>query len=326
MGRGGGRGGAKHSKNNCAGSVFTNYERAKDKGSEGYGTVKTRLGGDSIKDWDCCSLSLQPCKDPVVTPEGILYEREAIYSYILKEKKRIADETKKWEAQQSAKPLEERAKRKAETDAQVKAFEDTECGILPAKKAKGDTMTKESVVFDTLKDSKVAGVRAHGSALGHKSLLEGERLAERAKDSCFWIADLTPEAKVQELVKPEQRVMCPISHKPLRLKDLVSVKFTPLDAGRDVTLNNVGANQRFVCPISSKTLSNAVAAAVLKPTGKCIALDVYETVIKKDMRDPFTGVPLKTSDVIILQRGGTGFAASGVNLQAEKYNACMRAF
>eukprot|EP00961_Rhodomonas_salina_P195694 2642028-Rhodomonas_salina.5 len=76
MGRGGGRGGAKHSKNNCAGatssihvqrlyrgaeglrcvlevpscgSVFTNYERAKDKGSEGYGTVKTRLGGDSIK-------------------------------------------------------------------------------------------------------------------------------------------------------------------------------------------------------------------------------------------------------------------------------------
>lgn len=38
------RGGAKHSKNNCAGSVFTAAERNKDKGSEGYGTVRQRLG------------------------------------------------------------------------------------------------------------------------------------------------------------------------------------------------------------------------------------------------------------------------------------------
>mmetsp|Transcript_29574 Transcript_29574/g.59724 ORF Transcript_29574/g.59724 Transcript_29574/m.59724 type:complete len:327 (+) Transcript_29574:72-1052(+) len=326
MGRGGGRGGAKHSKNNCAGSVFTSYERNKDKSSEGYGTVKTRLGGDSIKDWDCCSLSLQPCKDPVVTPEGVLYEREAIYSYILKEKKRIAEETKKWEGQLAMKPAEERAKRKAEADAKVKAFEESECGILPPKKSKTEPGTKEAVVFDTLHDKKVAGVRAHGSALGHKSLLEGERLAERANDSCFWIPDLTPEAKAQELSKPDQRVMCPISHKPLRLKDLVSVKFAPLDPSKDVTLNNVGANQRYVCPISSKTLSNSVAAAVLKPSGRCIALEVWENVIKKDLRDPFTGAALKLTDVIPLQRGGTGFAASGVALQAEKYNPTMRAF
>jgi hypothetical protein len=96
-----------------------------------YGTVRQRLGGDAIKDYDCCSLTLQPCVDPVVTPreliyifkspyfrlklllhklfilsscvnavmnsclatsttEGVLYEREAIYEHILKEKQRIS--------------------------------------------------------------------------------------------------------------------------------------------------------------------------------------------------------------------------------------------
>ncbi len=39
-----------------------------DKTSEMYGTVRQRLGGDAIKDFDCCSLTLQPCVDPVVTP------------------------------------------------------------------------------------------------------------------------------------------------------------------------------------------------------------------------------------------------------------------
>ncbi len=38
---------------------------------------------------------------------------------------------------------------------QVKAFEEAECGILPAKRSKTEPGTKESVVFDTLKDKKV---------------------------------------------------------------------------------------------------------------------------------------------------------------------------
>jgi hypothetical protein len=115
MGRGGGRGGAKHSKNSCAGTIFTNHERTKvslivnpeinsyaraafamcdviflfvgclvdllircclcqDKTSQMYGTVRQRLGGDAIKDFDCCSLTLQPCVDPVVTPREYVCE------------------------------------------------------------------------------------------------------------------------------------------------------------------------------------------------------------------------------------------------------------
>lgn len=35
--------------------------------ASGYGTQSVRLGKDAIKDFDCCCLSLQPCRDPVVT-------------------------------------------------------------------------------------------------------------------------------------------------------------------------------------------------------------------------------------------------------------------
>ena len=35
-------------------------------------------------------MSLQICKDPVVTPEGIIYEREAILNYMVEQKAKIA--------------------------------------------------------------------------------------------------------------------------------------------------------------------------------------------------------------------------------------------
>mmetsp|Transcript_13294 Transcript_13294/g.32287 ORF Transcript_13294/g.32287 Transcript_13294/m.32287 type:complete len:335 (-) Transcript_13294:166-1170(-) len=333
MGRGGGRGGAKHSKNNCAGATYTNYERNVDKkqdianGKGSYGLVNQRLGGDSVKDWDCCSLCLKPCDDPVVTTHGILFEREVIYEYILKEKKRIAAGLKAYDKDQAQSKGDERAKRKADHDEQVRQFEATECGILPAKKAKTekDMLSKEEQ-FDTLKEKKLEkGVmRAAGSALGHRSMLEGEGFNNRAKDSCFWIADLTPDAVITPVVKPDEKVYCPISKKHLKIKDLISVKFTPLEKSADKVGKMSNHNERWMCPISKKTLGNSVAAAILRKSGDVISKDVFDTVIKKDMRDPFTGELLTAKDIIFLQRGSTGFSAGGVNLVATSFTPALR--
>ncbi|KAL7674035.1 hypothetical protein ACOME3_000318 [Neoechinorhynchus agilis] len=60
----------RHSKNATANAVYTFYERSRDTKAGKYGTQKTRLGKDSIQPFDCCSLSLQPCKQPVITPDG----------------------------------------------------------------------------------------------------------------------------------------------------------------------------------------------------------------------------------------------------------------
>jgi len=304
-----------------------------DKTSQMYGTVRQRLGGDAIKDFDCCSLTLQPCVDPVVTPQGVLYEREAIYEHILKEKQRIAKELKKYAAQQAARATETKTKRKHEAAETARSFEDAECGILPVSKAPkgaGAETARDVERFDTMKGKAVAGVRAAGSALGHKSLLEGEDLNARAKDSCFWIPDVTPEWRDKDLAKPEDRVLCPFSGQPLRVKDLLTAVFTPLDTSRDVTVNNTSANERFMCPISRKTLSNAVACAVIRSgsVGHVVCMEAVEQVVKPDMADPFgkAGAKLAPKDIIPLQRGGTGFAGSGVRLEATKYNPAMLSY
>uniref|UniRef100_A0A8D0Q3F7 Nitric oxide synthase-interacting protein n=1 Tax=Sus scrofa TaxID=9823 RepID=A0A8D0Q3F7_PIG len=85
----------RHGKNCTAGAVYTYHEKKKDTAASGYGTQNIRLSRDAVKDFDCCCLSLQPCHDPVVTPDGYLYEREAILEYILHQKKEIARQMKR---------------------------------------------------------------------------------------------------------------------------------------------------------------------------------------------------------------------------------------
>lgn len=52
----------RHGKNATASSVYSYSERRKDAKQSGYGTLNERLGADSMKPFDCCSLTLQPCR------------------------------------------------------------------------------------------------------------------------------------------------------------------------------------------------------------------------------------------------------------------------
>lgn len=45
-------------------------------------------------------------------------------------------------------------------------------------------------------------------------------------------------------------------------------------------------------------------------------MDCVERIIKKEMVDPTNGKKLEESDIIVLQRGGTGFASTN-ELKAE---------
>jgi hypothetical protein len=54
---------SRHSKNNCSAPVFTYSERQKLKNE--YGTLARRVGKDSQKEVDSCSLCLHPVRDPL---------------------------------------------------------------------------------------------------------------------------------------------------------------------------------------------------------------------------------------------------------------------
>ena len=56
-----------------------------------------------------------------------------------------------------------------------------------------------------------------------------------------------------------------MSGKPLKLKDLIDVKFTEVNDPDDKQ-NIIVKKVRYMCPITHDILSNSVPAAVLKPT------------------------------------------------------------
>lgn len=301
----------RHGKNCTAGAVYTYHEKKKDTASSGYGTQSVRLGKDAIKDFDCCCLSLQPCRDPVVTEDGYLYEKEAILQFILHQKTEIAKKMKAYEKQKQALKSEGQLESKSEERERAEKFRQRENNIVSkpinpftSDKSKGDESQK-------------------GSTSSSSSDNSGESSSSSALPS-FWIPSLTPEAKPTLLKKPSKTVFCPMSGHPLKMSDLISVRFTPLDPSLDrVAL--LTRQDRYVCAVTKDTLGNSVPCAVLRPSGAVVTMECVEKLIRKDMIDPMTGDKLKEKDIIPLQRGGTGFAGSGVDLKAKEARPVMQA-
>jgi nitric oxide synthase-interacting protein len=123
----------RHAKNCTAGAVYTYHEKKKDAQASGYGTNSQRVGKDSVKDFDCCSLTLQPCREPLVSwvifvcfkpffriilspgimrcrPEGHIFDKEAIYQYIITKKNEISRKLKEYERQKKNKKVKFKTK------------------------------------------------------------------------------------------------------------------------------------------------------------------------------------------------------------------------
>ncbi|XP_033095493.1 nitric oxide synthase-interacting protein-like, partial [Anneissia japonica] len=98
----------------------------------------------------------------------------------------------------------------------------------------------------------------------------------------------------------DKTIYCPISKKPIKMKDLITVKFTLADEKDSQPL--VAKKVRYKCAVTHDILSNSVPCVVLRPSGKVVTQECYEKLIKKDMIDPETGVKLAESDIIPLKR------------------------
>uniref|UniRef100_A0A3P9MH11 Nitric oxide synthase-interacting protein n=1 Tax=Oryzias latipes TaxID=8090 RepID=A0A3P9MH11_ORYLA len=283
----------RHGKNCTAGAVYTYHEKRKDTAASGYGTQSIRLGKDAIKDFDCCCLSLQPCKDPVVT-----YVRLCPPPALRHSQQQPAYEKQK-QAQKSSNQLESQS----EEIQKVEKFKSSESSIV--SKPINPFMSGQS------KDGEAEEPSA-AAASSSQTL------------PSFWIPSLTPEAKPTQLKKPSKAVLCPMSGRPIKMNELIPVRFTPLDPGLDrVALLN--RQDRYVCAVTRDALGNSVPCAVLRPSGAVVTQECVERLIRKDMLDPVSGDKLSDRDIIPLQRGGTGFAGSGVDLRAKEARPVMQA-
>ncbi|EDO40060.1 predicted protein [Nematostella vectensis] len=305
----------RHAKNATANPVYSRHEKNKDTKTSGYGSQKVRLGKDSVKDFDCCSLTLQPCREPVITPDGFLYDKEAILECILHQKTEMARKMKEYEKQKKKLLAEESEKISEKEKSKLASFLEMERRIT-TKPSKAFTATKTTAESSTatvsLDDAKPS--TSQGSIIDYKNL------------PSFWVPSLTPEAKPTLVTKPDNKTYCPMSKKPIKIKDLIPVKFTRAnDSEQDASKALVAKEVRYKCAVTGDTLGNSVPCAVLRNTGHVVTLDCVEKIIKKDMFCPFTSVKLKEKDIIPMQRGGTGFAATGTKLEAKKDRPVMQA-
>lgn len=139
----------------------------------------------------------------------------------------------------------------------------------------------------------------------------------------FWIPSLTPAASTSRVEKPDSKVYCPMSGKPIKLKDLITVKFT-LAPVEEKEKSLIARRERFICPVTHDVLGNSVPCAVLRPSGDVVTMTCVEKFIKKDWICPITGNKLKEKDIIQLKRGGTGYSAVGEKeLEGKVYGPTM---
>ena len=287
----------RHARNCTAGAVYTYHEKKKDAASSGYGTNTQRVGKDSVKDFDCCCLTLQPCRNPVITKDGYLFDKEAILEYVLTKKKEYARKLKEYEKQKQQEQEQSNEKTANEELQKLQKFLKGEKNIV----SRSQTTTDES-----------------SSSVSNMSYGKDKVLPS------FWIPSKTPEAKEIILRKPDKTIYCPISGKPLKIKDLIPVKFTEVKDPDDKK-SLIVKQARYMCPITHDILSNSVPCAVIRTTGDIITMECVEKIIKKDWINPLDSTNLTEADIIPLQRGGTGYAAVNDSLEGKHERPVLQA-
>lgn len=294
-------GGSKHSKKACTRADFTYAEKNAANSSLG-GTTVQRLGADSQNPFGYCSLSLKPAEEPVVSPSGRVYSREAILEYLLLKTQEIKEQTRLWEQQKQRETLEMQRKAEAEAQSQVEHFKESQGGVGTIVKRKLPE-AEEKVAYMESRKRKIDDT-------------DREKQKEELKKINPWLSEFTPTAAPTAIKEPPKRPPSPFSNRPLRAKDLI-----PVNLEREVVVGNSSSNSgsmvRFVCHVTKKTITSQ-KVILIKSTGAMMIETAYNELAKPSMICPVTGKRFSESDVIELCRAATGFAASG-NVEAKKY-------
>ena len=331
---------ASHSKTTGGRSVFSHYERELMKA----GTRQVVLGKDSIKNFDDCTICLNPAVSPVCCLKGHIFCKECAYQNILRQKK----ELKARQAEHDR--VEAKRLQKQRTDEAMK------------REALADTLTK--IDFGILEASAPASaVRTDNVQMK----LPSDKA--RGTVACFWIPSQCPSAdgdpdKVKSGDGEEEAAaaaavavgrgtsgpVCPASEgektHPFRLKSLVAILFTEaadqkeMDEGEERRRGKAKGPKkpRYQCPMCLKTLTNSTQCALPKACGHVMCRGCVDLLMKATEEEdrgsnnskgaaPRCYVcqhPFTRAQVINLQVGGTGFSGHGDNLTVKSYAPAPR--
>ncbi|CAE7744182.1 nosip [Symbiodinium sp. CCMP2456] len=282
---------SRHSKHSNDRMFFTAKERA----DAGYSkTRKEVMGTDCFLPFGFCALTLKAPKDPVATPDGHIFDREAILEYLLQQKLDIQAEQKKFEEQERQR---EQRLLSADKEVQLKeleAFTNAEQGLLSQDHRHKRALEQADAVREGVPEKK----------LRRGELLVVDKSQLRAKS--FWTKEFTPTAAPTEVKKVDATTRCPMTGKKLKVKDLIPVK---MDIADQKLMDQGGGKGVYCCAVSKNAIIHQ-QALLLKPSGVVILESVWKDIVSKEMKCPVTGKKLRgEEDLLKLERGGSGFSA-----------------
>ncbi|EPR63186.1 Zn-finger, RING domain containing protein [Toxoplasma gondii ME49] len=273
---------ARHSKNATSAAFYSYHERKKLKD---VGTQRERLDTDALRRFEACWLCNRTALAPVCTPQGLVYCKQCLFFNFEDQKKRMAKELKEWEAQQIAKKEADAVKKMEEASAEKNKFLEEE--------------NKVASYYAKQRKPTVAELELAPKKNPHLLIGEGGKAAAREKS--FWAVENTPSAPPEEAKPPKRSLECPITRKPLKLKQLVYLNPELLD-DKETEFN------RWSCKISKRAITNQKAAAVI-PTGDVILMECIEKYVLNKKGGFYGDKVITKQDIIPLVPGGTGYSS-----------------
>lgn len=229
---------ARHSKNNTANPNFTYHERKK---VQDVGTLKERLGKDSMRKFEECWICLRRAEKPVSTPHGHIFCKECILQNLILQTKKYSQKKKEYEKYLKELKKKQRDKVIGDKEKQRKQFVDV------LENINDDSATKKEDVKNPLDISSNFWLPSHGK-------VKKETIQKKMKP-------------------PSKKILCPISKQPLTVKDLITVN-------PDVLKESNSAKESWVCSLSKKSIDHN-KAVLIKKTGQIILKSFFEKYIYK---------------------------------------------
>ncbi|KMZ80192.1 hypothetical protein PVIIG_01972 [Plasmodium vivax India VII] len=276
----------RHSKNNTANPIFTYHERKK---VSDVGTLKERLGKDSMRRFEQCWICLRNAETPVSTPYGHIFCKICIVNHFLTQKKTYA-------------------KRKKEYDEQVKE--------LKRRKDEEASYQVEREKRKFMQELEKIDNSEHVQVILNS--LEGKEEQKNLLDisNNFWLASnskVKKDLSKKKLTRPSKILSCPVSGKELKMGDLIAIN-PEVSQGGDVP----GGEESWICSYSKKNIHHQ-RAVLIKKTGQIIIKSIFEKFIYgKNALEVTVG----DGDFIDLQPGGTAFCSHS-NVEKTMYRESL---
>ncbi|WCJ42980.1 Nitric oxide synthase-interacting protein [Euphorbia peplus] len=282
----------RHSKNNNDLAFFTYDEKKK----LGYGTQRERLGKDSIKPFDACSLCLKPFIEPLSCQKGHVFCKECILECLLSQKKDIHRRSAAHELQKKHDKEDEEEKLMQKKARELDAFDQQNHGAVPQYSDRNHNQDKNGF---------------HGANSVKVTSYEEEALRTM---KAFWLPSATPEAAVK-VEAPSTTTTCPEGNEKLKMKSLFPIYLTEDTSEKKST----SLDKTYICPSCKVTLTNTLSLVAVSSCGHVFCKKCAGKFMVADKVCLVCDKPCKERNLVTLEKGGTGFAGHGDNLMATDF-------